>query len=435
MRRLYVQIYVAFLGIVLFFGVLVFVAWVLLPTPPQERRMLYSMGMLLGAFLPGPERPVAELRIAVERLGHLLPAHFTVRQADGVLLAAVGDPLPLPPPGRTHSGWMHARRRGPTLALELPDGRWVIVGWQHRHTFGWLVALALLAVAIALGAYPVARRMTRRLERLQQRVEALGAGDLTARVEVEGHDEVGHLARSFNRAAERIERLVNAQRTMLAGASHELRSPLARIRMAVELLAGDERPELRARLAQDIAELDALIGELLLTSRLDALEHLEHLENVDLLALLAEEGARTGAAVRGVPVCIQGDPRLLRRLMRNLLENAQRYAAGSPIEASVVSLSPARARLCVADRGPGVPESERERIFAPFYRPAGVREPSDGGVGLGLALVRQIARHHGGEARCVPRDGGGTCFEVDLGVVAESIDRGRERYASHSPAS
>jgi signal transduction histidine kinase len=292
----------------------------------------------------------------------------------------------------------------------------VIVRWQHHHT-GWFVALALLAVAVALGAYPVARRMTRRLERLQQRVEALGAGDLTARVEVEGDDEVGHLARSFNRAADRIERLVNAQRTMLAGASHELRSPLARIRMAVELLSDDARPELHTRLAQDIAELDALIGELLLASRLDALEHLECLEEVDLLALLAEEGARTGAEVSGVPVCIQGDPRLLRRLMRNLLENAQRYTAGTPIEASVVPLSPTGARLCVADRGPGIPEPERERIFAPFYRLAGRREPSDGGVGLGLALVRQIARHHGGEARCVPRDGGGTCFEVVLRVV------------------
>jgi signal transduction histidine kinase len=424
------QIYVAFLGIVLLFGVLVSVAWLLLPTPPQERRMHDSMGMLLGAFLPGPERPVAELQAAVEHLGHLLQAHFTVRQADGTLLATVGDPLPAPPPGRMHSGWMHARGQGPMHALELPDGRRVIVRWQHRRAFGLLVALALLALAIALGAYPVARRITRRLERLQQRVEALGAGDLTARVEAEGHDEVGYLAHSFNRAAERIEHLVNAQRTMLAGASHELRSPLARIRMAVELLAGDERLELHARLAQDIADLDALIGELLLASRLDALEHLEHLEDVDLLALLAEEGARTGAAVRGVPACIQGDPRLLRRLMRNLLENAQRYAAGAPIEASVVSLAPTVARLCVADRGPGVPESERERIFAPFYRPAGRREPGDGGVGLGLALVRQIARHHGGEARCVLRDGGGTCFEVDLRVVAESACTDRDSRTS-----
>jgi signal transduction histidine kinase len=276
------------------------------------------------------------------------------------------------------------------------------------------VALSLLALAIALGAYPVVRRLTRRLERLRTRVEALGAGALATRVEVEGHDEVAHLARSFNRAADRIERLVNAQRAMLAGASHELRSPLARMRMAIELLASDNRPELRQRLTQDIAELDELIGELLLASRLDAFEHLERTETVDLLALLAEEGARTAAEVSGTPVCIQGDPRMLRRLMRNLLENARRYAAGAPVEASIMLLQPAGARLCIADRGPGVPEQERERIFEPFYRPAGMHEHRDGGVGLGLALVRQIARHHGGDARCVPRAGGGTCFEVDL---------------------
>ena len=289
------------------------------------------------------------------------------------------------------------------------------VRWPHQHrAFAVLVALGLLAVAVAMGAYPLVRRITRRLERLHTRVEALGAGDLTARVEVEGCDEVADLARSFNRAADRIERLVNAQRTMLAGASHELRSPLARMRMAIELLAGADRPELRARLSQDIAELDGLIGELLLASRLDALEHLERTEDVDLLALLAEEGARTGAEVSGEAVCIQGDARMLRRLMRNLLENAQRYAAGSPIEASVVPLPPAGACLRVADRGPGVPEQERERIFEPFYRPTGLRERGDGGVGLGLALVRQIARHHGGDVRCMPRADGGTCFEVDL---------------------
>jgi len=293
-----------------------------------------------------------------------------------------------------------------------------VARWQRPHrALGLLGALGLLAIAIALGAYPIVRRITRRLERLQTQVEALGAGDLTVRVEVEGRDEVAQLARSFNHAADRIARLVNAQRTMLAGASHELRSPLARMRMAIELLPHAERPELQGRLTQDIAELDALIGELLLASRLDALEHLEHTEEIDLLALLAEEGARSAAEVSGSPVCIQGDPRMLRRLLRNLFENAQRYAAGSSIEASVVPLHPSGARLCIADRGPGVPEQERERIFAPFYRPTGMRERGDGGVGLGLALVRQIARHHGGDVRCVPRHGGGTCFEVTLHSV------------------
>ncbi|MDX1488185.1 MAG: HAMP domain-containing sensor histidine kinase, partial [Acidiferrobacterales bacterium] len=330
---------------------------------------------------------------------------------DGALLAAVGEALPAPPPAWTESGWLGV---GPTFAIALPDGRWLVVRHLHRHRVTpWLVAIALLALAIAVGAYPIVRRITGRLERLQTRVEALAAGQLGARVTVEGNDEVAELARSFNHAADRIERLVNAQRTMLAGASHELRSPLARIRMGIELLQNGDRPELRARLSQDIAELDELIGELLLASRLDALEQLERTEDVDLLALLAEEGARIGAQVEGVPVLIRGDPRMLRRLIRNLLDNATRHANGSPIETSVAALD-GGALLQVADRGPGVPAEERERIFEPFYRSATLQERSDQGIGLGLALVRQIARHHGGDARCLPRGGGGTSFEVRL---------------------
>ncbi len=418
MRRLYLQIYVAFLGILLLFGVLVSIAWLLIPTNPQHHPTLDGIGAVLGELLPGPDQPVDELQAALARLGNFFPAHLTVRRADGALLAVVGPPLPAPPSDQTQSGWLRSWSAGPTIALLLPDGRSVVVRWLHHHgTFGWLGALGLLATAIALGAYPIVRRITRRLERLQARVDALGAGDLATRVEVEGNDEVANLARSFNRAVDRIERLVNAQRTILAGASHELRSPLARMRMAVELLQGEDRPELRARLSQDIAELDELIGELLLASRLDTLDHVERTEDVDLLALLAEEGARTEAEVSGEPVSIQGDPRMLRRLIRNLLENARRYAGGSPIEASVVPLNHTGARLRIADRGPGVPEPERERIFEPFYRPAGMRERGDGGVGLGLALVRQIARHHGGNARCLPRKSGGTCFEVELRTV------------------
>ena len=416
MRRLYLQIYLAFLGILLLFGVLVTVASLLLPMHPQEHLLFDGMGAVLSELLPGPERPVGELQAAVEHLRLLLPIDLAVHSADGALLAAVGPPLPAPLPQHMAPGWMRARGAAAhTVTLALPDGRFVVARWQRPHrAVGLLGALGLLAIAIALGAYPIVRRITRRLERLQTQVEALGAGDLTVRVEVEGRDEVAQLARSFNHAADRIARLVNAQRTMLAGASHALRSPLARMRMAIELLPHDERPELQVRLTRDIAELDALIGELLLASRLDTLEHLEYIEEIDLLALLAEEGARSAAEISGSPVCIRGDPRMLRRLLRNLFENAQRYAAGSPIEASVVPLHPTGALLCIADRGPGVPEQERERIFAPFYRPAGMRERGDGGVGLGLALVRQIARHHDGDVRCVPRHGGGTCFEVTL---------------------
>jgi signal transduction histidine kinase len=413
MRRLYLQIYLTFVGILLLFGLLVLIAWWLIPGDEQDRRSLDGMAALVGEVLPASGSPTLELQAKVDGLAHQFNADITLRTAEGALLAHAGEPLPPAPPGRTASGWVRSPG-GPMIALALPDGRWVLARWhRHHYPYGLLGALLLLAAAIAIGAYPVVRRITGRLERLQARVDALGAGELRARVQVEGCDEVAELARSFNRAAERIERLVNAQKTVLAGASHELRSPLTRMRMAVELLPGTDRPELRALLAKDIEELDALIGELLLASRLDALDHLGHTEEVDLLALLAEEAARTGAEVSGEAVVIHGDARMLRRLMRNLLENARRHAVGAPVEASVYSPAPGEARLVVADRGPGVAESERERIFEPFYRSPGAKE-SDGGVGLGLSLVRQIARRHGGEVRYVPREGGGSVFEVDL---------------------
>jgi signal transduction histidine kinase len=413
MRRLYLQIYLAFVGILLLFGLLVCVAWWLIPADDQDRRPLDGMGALLGAVLPAPDRPLAELQAGLDRLAHQFNADITLRAGDGGLVVHSGEALPAAPAGRSTSGWVRSPG-GPMIALLLPDGRWVLARWhRHHRAYGLLGALLLLAAAIAIGAYPVVRRITGRVERLQARVDALGAGNLQARVQVEGCDEVAELARSFNRAAERIERLVNAQKTVLAGASHELRSPLTRMRMAVELLPIGDRPELRAQFSKDIDELDALIGELLMASRLGALDHSNNTEQVDLLALLAEEASRTGADVSGEAVIMHGDPRTLRRLIRNLLENARRHADGAPVDASVHALGPGGARLTVADRGPGVAASERERIFEPFYRPPGAKE-SDGGVGLGLSLVRQIARRHGGDVRYIGREGGGSLFEVDL---------------------
>jgi signal transduction histidine kinase len=412
-RRLYLQVYLAFLGILFLFGMLVSLFWYFAPPGGRDLMLFESISAMAGEMLPAADRPAAELRAKLERLGNHFAADLAVHDAQGRLLASVGEPLPTPSPDRTGSGWIHSRGSGAAAAFRLPDGRWLVARHQHRSGAQVLWLLGLLAAAIAVGSYPIARRITRRLERLQSRVDELGAGDLSARVEVEGDDEVASLARSFNRAAGQIERSINAQRHTLASASHELRSPLARMRVAIELLGGDERPDVRARIGKDIEELDELIEELLLASRLDALDQLERNEDVDLLALLAEEGARSEAIVTGEPVHIQGDPRMLRRLIRNLIDNARRYAAGSPVEASVTPHARG-ARLRIADRGPGVPEEERENIFKPFYRPHGMREGGDRGVGLGLALVRQIARRHDGDARCLPREGGGTCFEVTL---------------------
>jgi signal transduction histidine kinase len=283
---------------------------------------------------------------------------------------------------------------------------------------GLVLVLALLFVAVALGAWPVVRRLTRRLQALKQGMQTFGAGRLDHRVEVSGRDELAAVAASFNEAAARIEALVRSHQSLLANASHELRSPLARMKMAMAMLE-EADPAQRGRLKQeidtDIAELDALVEEVLLASRLDALRDLERPEQVDLLGLAAEEAARVDATLDATrdaePLVVTGDERLLRRALRNLLENAKRYGGG---EVSVSAERQGdRILLRVCDRGPGVPESLRERIFEPFYRLPGHAETS-GGVGLGLSLVKQIAQRHGGQIRCEPRDGGGSCFVLVL---------------------
>ena len=420
MHRLYLQIYLTVVGCLLLFVLLVSAAWVLLPESDRTQRGLEGLGELAGDLLPPSDRPVDELDAALARLAHQLRSDLALLAPDGAPLATAGGPIPAPSATLRESGRYRVRGSGPIAALRLPDGRWLLARPTHppfglRPVTHVLGGLGILAIAIAVGAYPVVRRLTQRLERLRTQVDKLGSGDLAARVDEAGSHEVAALARSFNRAAEQIERLVAAQKTLLASASHELRTPLTRIRVATELL-GEDRPELRERVARDIAELDALIGELLLASRLDTMEALEEGEEIDLLALAAEETARYGAEASGEPVSVRGDRRLLHHLLSNLLENARRHGSAQrePIEVSVSRAADGAARLRVADRGRGVPAEERDRIFEPFYRPAGLREGEDGGVGLGLALVRRIARLHGGDAVCVPREGGGSSFEVTL---------------------
>jgi signal transduction histidine kinase len=281
------------------------------------------------------------------------------------------------------------------------------------HLVGLTVMLALIAAVVAIGAYPVVRRLTRRLEQLQHSVQAWGEGQFGTRVAVEGKDEIAQLAASFNDAAARIESLVLAQKSLLANASHELRSPLARIRMAAELMAEAAPPAIQAELRRNVTELDQLIDEVLLASRLDAAsQDKPRLEELDLAGLVAEECARVDATLQARPLLMMGEPKLLRRMVRNLLENAVRYGAGSQVDVLLARMGDDALCLDVCDGGPGIPEPERERIFEPFYRIAGASEAA-GGVGLGLALVRQIARHHGGDAQCLPKDAG-ACLRVTL---------------------
>jgi signal transduction histidine kinase len=334
-----------------------------------------------------------------------------------------GRTLWVPKPNALRAAGGAGMGMGPGLLPGLPGGLnngpnnprapWLGRGpWPEGAVL--VVLLVVLFVAVAAGAWPVARRLTRRLAALKEGVEAFGAGALHQRVAEEGRDEVAALGASFNRAAGRIEALLRSHQSLLANASHELRSPLARLKMAVSMMEDApvaQHAALRKEIHTDIAELDALVEEVLLASRLDATAALDLKEPVNLLGLVAEEAARVGAGAQGADVRVVGDERLLRRAVRNLLENARRYGGDAVDVELLAHKQQVEVRVC--DRGPGVPEAYRERIFEAFFRLPGHAE-REGGVGLGLSLVRQIAQRHGGAVRCEARQGGGSCFVLRL---------------------
>jgi signal transduction histidine kinase len=310
---------------------------------------------------------------------------------------------------------------GKIMHLHLP--RPASANW--RAPFGFFWTLGLVAVAVALAIYPIVRRLTHRLEALQGSMLRWGDGDLSVRVPQHGNDEVASVAAGFNHAAEQIEALMKSreallvsQKSLLANASHELRSPLTRIRMGLELMGDSGGSLAKDEISRNISELDQLIEEILLASRLDAKEvDMGTVEAVDLVGIAAEECARMGATLEVAvsSVLVPGVAKLLRRVMRNLLENARRYAEGEVT--LVLGTQNGRAVLQVSDRGPGVPEPLQERIFEPFYRLPGASE-REGGVGLGLALVKSIVLRHDGQVHCHNRPDGGATFEISLPLSA-----------------
>lgn len=417
MTRLYLRFYLTVLASITVLAIAAGYAWRQFAEHSPRALHAEMLVQQAEALLPPASAPTTMLAPAMHQLMHRGRADLALFAPDGSLLASAGAPLPAPDLHRPDGRWLDAWRGPPAWSQALPDGRFLVVRPRppRRPPGGGLLAtLGILALAVAIGAYPVVRRLTRRLERLQAGVESLGRGDLRARVPVEGKDEIARLATSFNDAAGRIEELMNAHRLLLANASHELRTPLARVRMGIELLAGNETqaadPLRKAALERDIAELDGLIDEILLASRLDAAPGLDRAEPLDLLALAAEESARyADCSVSGMSVSIEGDSRLLRRMIRNLLENAHRH--GQPPIDVAVAIDGSRAVLQVRDTGPGIPETEREAVFRPFHQVGGRKRD---GSGLGLALVRQIARLHGGDAVIAAQPTPGTTVVVAL---------------------
>ncbi|TVR10244.1 MAG: sensor histidine kinase [Salinarimonadaceae bacterium] len=359
----------------------------------------------------------------VLRLADALRIDIAVFDADGGLIVSAGGPFP------PHIDALRRRRgleRGYFLAGALEDGSQVVARFGEPIDGGTsrnpLLPISGAAIVIGLGAYPLVRSLTRRLERLRDGVGKWGDDARLPRVPVEGKDEIAALAAGFNLAAERIERLIEAHRSLLANASHELRSPLARLRLAVDRQAEQPSEALRAEIVRNLAEVDELVEEILLASRLDRPDALERLEPVDLVALSAEEAAYADLpegeiTVSGACPLAQGDERLLRRLIRNLILNAVRHGA-PPIDIRV-SQEGGMAVILIRDHGPGLPPDIGERIFERFFRPQGASEAA-GGWGLGLSLVRQIAEKHGGSVRLREAEGPGAQFEARLPIGSAS---------------
>ena len=313
----------------------------------------------------------------------------------------------------------------PRIQNDLEDVWW---GWL-RPPYGFWWALVFTGLTVMVAVLPLARQLTRQLETLKSGVERWGRGDLSMRFPEMGCDEVADLGRHFNTAAGRLGAMIESQKSLLAHASHELRSPLARIRMAMDLAPRSQAARQRAyaEILHNLNELDELIENILLASRLEIRPPglYEDVEQVDLIGLVAEECARTGATLNIAPnitanpagAAIYGSLMLLRRAVRNLLENAANHGRRSDgtSETSVLlecedAENPA-VLIHVDDRGPGVPVNQRQYIFEPFYTlPAGNQR----GFGLGLAMVRTIAQRHGGSVTYSDREGGGARFTLCL---------------------
>jgi len=293
---------------------------------------------------------------------------------------------------------------------------------EPRYMVPRLGALALVA---GLLVFWLAYHLSSPVSVLRSATKDIASGNLAARVGskvTRRRDEIGQLGRDFNAMAARVEALVSAQRQLLQDVSHELRSPLARLRVALELARRRSGERAHDRIELECERLEELIGGLLEITRLEGV--LSGSEAVDLVAVLREvvADARFESGNENItleiassePLILEGDQRLLRSAIDNVVRNAVDY---TPTEAGVdvaVTSSRNEVTVQVCDRGPGVPEHALEGIFEPFFRVERSRDLRHGGTGLGLAIAARAIRLHGGTIRAVNRQGGGLLVEIRL---------------------
>ncbi|HEX6623183.1 MAG TPA: ATP-binding protein [Pyrinomonadaceae bacterium] len=350
--------------------------------------------------------------------------------------------------GVGESSWSFSRAgvMGAHVVQSAGGRRYVVVGEMSRAHFGLFAAdlraqvLRLLAVVLTAGlvCYALARYLAAPVARLRAATRRVAGGDLTARVgekKVRRRDELADLGRDFDVMAERIESLVSAQKRLLGDISHELRSPLARLSVALELAREKGGPAAELdRIGREAARLNDLISQLLALTRLEggAETHADD-QPLDLADILHEtaadadfEARARGRAVR-VVACescrVRGSRLALRSALENVVRNAVRYTAeGSEVEITLrcerggARDATPRAVIDVRDHGAGVPGDTLGELFHPFYRVDDARERRTGGVGLGLAIAERAVRLHGGDVRAFNAEGGGLCVEIRLPV-------------------
>ena len=426
---LFLRIYLSFVLTVVAFATLVALALLRLSNQ-YDAAWLESVELTVAAH---EDRLVAALhdppalRRELDDLAAELDLRAALRDTEGRLLA--GDPETRSRRGR-HPRLLSRLQRGqplvqrgdrdPALALGIfgADETLVAVlaldtgdrGATRTRQLG--LALVGLLVMLGVGAWPLARSLTRRLARLEEGADRIAAGQLEHRVPADGNgDEIDRLGQAFNAMATQLGAMLRGQRALLTNVSHELRTPVARMRVLVELLGErltnlpDPEHPVAARLrrgitemGEDLIELEGLIGDLLTSGRLDlagapALQR----QPTELQPLLTRAAARVGARVRCEPATLTAelDVVLIERLLANLLHNARRACPEGQIDITAGS-DGVTLTLGVEDEGPGIAPGERAQIFDPFPRLDAARARDHGGVGLGLYLCRQIAQAHGG---------------------------------------
>ncbi|MCI0547168.1 MAG: HAMP domain-containing histidine kinase [Candidatus Rokubacteria bacterium] len=434
MARLHSRIYLHSLGVLLAVGLAVSIVFALGGREPFARAVAERATRHAARLVAESWGDESTLRHRVRQLHEDLEVDVVVRDAAERVVETAGKPRPAPAElasARAGEIAIGARRRPLAAGAVRDPTSGALLGTVELYPgrpFGppvpWrpLLAVGVVLLVVGTATRPLARRLSRPLERLTEAARRLGAGELSSRVPTAparrrswprrhgSTDEIEELTRAFNDMAERLERLVRDQKELLANVSHEFRSPLARIRVALELLpraVGDE-----AKLSEveaDLAELDRLIEAILTTSRLEATGAPPHPGPVDLRVLLAEVAGQAARDPRlaGQAISVAESPALeavadaalLRRALLNLVENAAKY--GAPPIVLAGAREGERLVLSVTDQGEGVPAGERERVFAAFYRRDRARTPSAAGEpprgwGLGLTIARRIAEVHGG---------------------------------------